>query len=260
MWRRCLVCSRRPFPRPSLPGPAPLEPAVLKSAPASARAPLAHAGGDPWLPQSYTAAVWAAWPDGVEWKQGVRFYNLAKLYQELTTSGGGSVKHNVPLDIHDHEDSELTMSGGMVGLRGWSSSKGLWLPPGKAIRVWKEDTEVRAFAPVPRWRWEFPVGTVAYDILHKPAGDIFAIRSQTKAEDGWETKVLYRDERHAPEGFHGVGKACVSCHSHAGEVVSVPGRIYMRVRWGDDNRFSWRPFDENANLDMRWPIEVVSGR
>lgn len=133
------------------------------------------------------------------------------------------------------------------------------LPDGAKIDVWEELTDVSAFSQVPRWRWKFPEGTVAFDVLFGPDDRVFEVRTQTKADGEWETKVSYRDGDASPPNYHGAGKACASCHNLAATVTPIPGRIYRHARWGDDGRFSWRPFDESNQVDHRWPVSVAEG-
>jgi hypothetical protein len=219
----------------------------------------AIADGSPWLSRAETDKVKSTWPESLQWPTNLKLYALTPRYQSMFTMDGGRDRFAVPTTIHDAEGPEhhpFIVSGGMQGLTGWRSAKGLDVPDGKKIAVWKENTDVRAFSLVPRWRWKFPVGTVAYDVLSTDAG-VFEIRTQTRAEDGWETKVTHRDADKAPAGYTGLNQSCASCHNRAGEIVSVPGRIYLRERWGSDGRFSWRPYldDAQASLDYRWPIE-----
>ena len=209
----------------------------------------------PWLSGGETAAIKAAWPKGVAFGKNLKFYSLAPRYQNLWTMDGGRFKGWRADPLDEEFRHELVVSGGMASLNAsaWKSVKGLDIPEGKKIAVWKEDADVRAFALVPRWRWQFPVGTTAYDVLF--SGDsIFEIRTQTRSESEWETKITYRNKAAAPADYRVTVRACASCHNLASEIVDVPGRIYRHVVWGDDGRFSFRPFMEDGNLDLRWPL------
>jgi len=230
---------------------------------------LAVAGDDdngPWLSKQETAAIKARWSKGLAFPDNLKFYSLEPRYQNLWTQNGGRFKGWRADPITDYESRQFMFSGGMKDIdhRTWRSIKGLAIPDGKKIAAWKEDTDVRAFALVPRWRWQFPQGTIAYDVLFKVDADdwtIFEIRTQEKLETNWSTgDVAFTDEKIAPKGFHGAGQSCASCHSHAhGELLSVPGQIYLVARWGDDGRFSWRPFKDDGTLDTRWPLEMTRG-
>ena len=223
-----------------------LQPSVSKPAPSTA-------DDSPWLSRAESKRVEAIWPKALTFPTNLRFYKLEPRYQNMSTMNNGRTKVRTIDPLHD-EFHPFLVSGGMHDMTGWGSVKGLDIPTGKRIAVWEEDTDVRAFSLVPRWRWQFPQGTVAYDVLYTRNG-IFEIRTQERTARGWSTKVLHKDAEAAPSGYTGLQQSCASCHDHAAEVVSVPGRIYMRARWGDDGRFSWRPFDESGNLDARWPIE-----
>lgn len=212
------------------------------------------ADGSPYLSSLETKDIKATWPKELPWRN--TFYRLPPRYQNLYTMGGGSFKGRDATDIHDHESAEFTMSGGMVGVRGWTSWKRLDLPAGSKVKVWEEAVDVRAFALVPRWRWSFPDGTVAYDALFNADGKPFEIRTATKRAGDWKHEVAWKDAEAVPVGYRGLGRSCASCHDTTGQIMSVPGRIYLRERWGSDARFSWRPYDENAKLDHRWPLEL----
>lgn len=222
----------------------------------------------PWLPRAEQVRVKAMWPKGVEFPSGLLFYDLPRRYQSLFTMNNGRSRLNVPTELEDgslgfHANdgsfTDLQVSGGMAHIpaSGWNSVKGLAVPTGKLIRIWSEDADVRAFAEVPRWRWTFPVGTVAVDALFS-GGMAFEIRTQVKGVDGWETKIIYKNASAVPDGFRGAGQSCASCHNMPARIVDVPGRIYRHVVWGDDGRFSWRPFNEDGTIDRRWPLHVES--
>ena len=87
------------------------------------------------------------------------------------------------------------VSGGMhhVDQKEWRNVTGLDLP-GK-IEYWQEDTDVRAFSLVPKWRWSFPKGTLAYDVLLRIKDGkehIFEVRVHEKREDDWDEGTIYR--------------------------------------------------------------------
>lgn len=203
----------------------------------------------PWLDAS---GLKAAWPTQLKFPRGLRVYELDKVYQNLWTQNNGTYHGWRAEPIDDLESKEFTVSGGFdtIPQQTWRSTKAIVLP-GK-IDVWRELTDVSAFSLVPRWRWRFPVSTQTFDVLSNQDGAIFEIRSRTKSEDGWDSKVVWSDEKLAPNGFQGTkGKACITCHQTAGDIFGVPGRIYRRERWGSDTVFSFRPFTENGQLDAR---------
>ena len=236
-----------------------LEVRPISAAPFSGVAPRATADGDertagPWLSSAEHQRIRSLWPVGVPWGQRLKFYTLAPRYQNLYTMNNGTF-HGRNIDPLHHEQRTFTVSGGMtdVDASTWNSVKGLDIPAGKTIDVWEEYVDVLAYADVPRYRWSFPEGARAYDVLFNGTGDIFEIRTRTKTEDGWLPEIVHRDKEAAPVGFRGASD-CTACHSHTAEVVNVPGRIYRRVRWGDDSVWSWRPFGDDGLLDTRWPL------
>lgn len=217
------------------------------------------ASSAPWYTKEEHDNVKKRWPKGVLFPAGLRFYSMRPLYQKMYTMNNGNSRFADPTTIHDAEGPEhhpFIVSGGMAGITGWHSTKGLAIPTGSKILAWKENTDVRAFSLVPRWRWRFPEGTVAVDALSNSKGEFFEIRTQTREEDGWSTKVIYKDLENAPTGYTGLEQSCSSCHSRTGEIVSVPGRIYLRERWGSDGRFSFRVYDDSGNLFRNVPIDV----
>jgi len=217
--------------------------------------PQAADDSGPWLSRAETDRIKALWPSTLPFPIGLKFYRLAPRYQRLTTMNNGATKVRQILPLHD-EHHPFVVSGGLdtVDASTWTSTKGLDIPAGAKIKVWQERTDVRAYDLVPRWRWRFPVGTVAYDVLSTPRG-VFELRTQERTEDGWRTEILHKDLTFAPAGYNGLKVSCNACHAQAGNVVDVPGEIYRRVRWGDDGRYSWRPFREDGTLDKRWPLE-----
>lgn len=188
---------------------------------------------------------------------GARFYRMRRLYQAMSTTNNGRTQINVPTPIEEEEYHPFIVSGGMVGLSGWRSDKAVSLPDGERVIAWREETDVRAFALVNRWRWRFPDGTKFHDVLSTGAG-VFEVRTRERGSDGWTTKVSFRDERNRPRGYEGLAQACSSCHNNGntGAILDVPGRIYRRERWGSDTVYSWRPYDDGGSIDRSWPIEV----
>jgi hypothetical protein len=88
-------------------------------------------------------------------------------------------------------------SGGLhhVDRKEWRNVTGLDLPG--PITLWQEDTDVRAFSLVPKWRWSFPKGTLAYDVLLRVKDGkehIFEVRVHEKFEDDWDEGTIYRPD------------------------------------------------------------------
>jgi len=234
------------------------------------QAPVPVPENTPWLSAEEHRRMKAYWPKEVPWGNELRFYSLAPRYQNLYTMNNGTFKGR-DIDPLHHEFHPFIVSGGMADIdpATWRSIKGLDIPKGKKIEVWEENVDVRAFALVPRWRWRFPAGTIAYDVLFRveeKGWSIFEVRTQTKTDTEWSDSDTWRPgpqgwkvsrdltAENSPPGYRGAGASCVSCHNRPAEIVSVPGRIYLRSRWGDDGRFSWRPFRQDGQLDGRWPL------
>ena len=123
-------------------------------------------------------------------------------FARLTGSGyalamnNGTAKFNVITPIEDVDP--WRSSGGMhhVDPNDWRNVTGLDLP-GKII-LWQEDTDVRAFSLVPKWRWQFPTGTLAYDVLLRVKNGkehIFEVRVHEKGEDDWDVPAFLRRPR-----------------------------------------------------------------
>ena len=185
----------------------------------------------PWLSEEETAKVKKAWPPfwEAEWPPNLKLYSLSRKYQRLYTMNNGRFKGR---DMVELEDTSLKFahSGGLKDFVGWTSVKGLALPKDKKILVWMENTDVRAFALVPRWRWSFPEGTVAVDALFNSDGKIFEIRSQTKGKKDWTSKVVYKNPNNFPAGYKGLKQSCASCHDNAGRTRSNLSSRHMGRR------------------------------
>jgi len=149
----------------------------------------------PWLPRAEQKKLLDMMPKGVPVGPNLKFYRLPSVYQKMFTMNNGTSKYTV---ITPREESDpWRVSGGMhhVDRKEWRNVTGLDLP-GK-IAYWQEDTDVRAFALVPKWRWQFPKGTLAYDVLMRIKDGkehIFEVRVQEKKEDAWDNGTVYRPE------------------------------------------------------------------
>src|SRR5580765_2335013 len=117
----------------------------------------------PWLPKADQKKLLALMPKGVPVGKNLQFYKCDPVYQTMYTMNNGRSKFN---DITPVDDVDpWRVSGGMhhVDKKDWRNVTGLDLPGD--IVYWQEDTDVRAFSLVPKWRWQFPKGTLAYDVL-----------------------------------------------------------------------------------------------
>src|ERR1051325_1644841 len=147
----------------------------------------------PWLPKAEQKKVLALMPKGVPIGKNLKFYKLPAVYQNMYTMNNGRSKFN---DITPIEDVDpWRVSGGLhhVDAKEWRNVTGLDLS-GK-IEYWQEDTHVRAFSLVPKWRWQFPKGTLAYDVLLRVKDGkehIFEVRVHEKREEDWDEGTIYR--------------------------------------------------------------------
>lgn len=149
----------------------------------------------PWLSKAEHAKVLALMPKGVPVGKNLKFYRLDPVYQKMYTMNNGRSKFN---DITPIDDAHpWKVSGGMhhVDQKEWRNVTGLDLPG--PIVYWQEDTDVRAFSLVPKWRWQFPKGTLAYDVLLRIKDGkehVFEVRVHEKREDDWDDGTIYRPE------------------------------------------------------------------
>lgn len=193
------------------------------------------------------------WPKAVPLAPTAKFYSFERKYQKMYTMNNGTYKGN-DLSALNEQPEGLTHSGGLPS--NWKSTKALAIPQGKHIRVWQENEDVRAFSLVPRNRWSFPVGTVAYDVLSDAKGKVQEVRVSTKEADGWDHGDVWRevDGKWQISRSPLLNQSCASCHKFAGGLADVPGRIYRAAIWGDDGRFSFRPYGDSGWFDKDWPI------
>jgi hypothetical protein len=150
-------------------------------------------GEGPWLPAAEQRKIRDLMPKGVPVSNNLKFYKLRPVYQNMYTMNNGRSKFN---DITPVDDVDpWRVSGGLhhVDQKEWRNVTGLDLP-GK-IEYWQEDTDVRAFSLVPRWRWRFPEGTLAYDVLLRVKDGkehIFEVRIHEKRDGAWDDGIVYR--------------------------------------------------------------------
>lgn len=147
----------------------------------------------PWLPKATQKKLLALMPRGVPIGKNLKFYKSDPVYQNMFTMDNGRSKFNVITPIEDV--APWRDSGGMhqVDKKEWRNVTGLDLPG--PIVYWQEDTDVRAFALVPKWRWQFPKGTLAYDVLIRVKDGkehVFEVRVHEKREEDWDDGTIYR--------------------------------------------------------------------
>ncbi len=147
----------------------------------------------PWLPKADQKKLLTMMPKGVPITKNLKFYKSDPVYQNMYTMNNGRSRFNVitPID----EVDPWRVSGGLhhVDKKEWRNVTGLDLPG--PILYWQEDTDVRAFSLVPKWRWQFPTGTIAYDVLLRVKDGrehVFEVRVHEKLEEDWDAGTIYR--------------------------------------------------------------------
>jgi hypothetical protein len=98
------------------------------------------------------------------------------------------------------------------------------------------------------WTWEFASHGL------KASSYTYTTKIDPRAEFAPTKTLVIDDGGFTPPRYAGAGMACNACHSRVGEIYDVPGRIYREARRGDDGRFSWHPFNDNGEVDTRWPL------
>lgn len=155
----------------------------------------AHAQA-PWLPFEKQAALRAILPEGVPFGEDAKFYSLPQVYQELIFLNGSPSWRVLPVTNKIHP---WAVSGGMhwANPADWRNSVALELPKGQKVSWWVEQTDAGAPGPVPKVRWQFPVGTVAYDVLIRRRAyseRVFEVRIHRKLRDGWSAGETWRPQ------------------------------------------------------------------
>jgi hypothetical protein len=194
--------------------------------------------------QSVALPIEAAWPKGVAMPEGLKFYQKTKLTQNLSITNGmdsllfysldrDDVFTNAPTRVNPNRIFPWAVSGGLHEAHGWTSKTAVSFPSAKPIIYWKERIDAGAVRRLPKYNWEYPVGTVFADLLFSE-GRLFELRTLTKEAQGWKTRVPFAAADLAPKGYGGPGKACSACHDHAGGWLE-----YGSLIRGGDNIFSF---------------------
>lgn len=149
-------------------------------------------GGAPWLSEADHKKVLADMPKGVPIPENLQFYKLPQKSQSLIVLNGAPHRSIVAATT---QENPWVTSGGMhwVDKKDWHNVTGLALPKDGKIKVWSENVDAGAPQPVPRIRWAFPEGTVAFDVLFFK-DHIFEIRTQTKKKAEWDSGEVYRPD------------------------------------------------------------------
>ncbi len=149
----------------------------------------------PWLTTAEHKKLLDIIPKGVPISKNLKFYHCSPVYQNMYTMNGGRSRINEitpTIDVVPWRDS-----GGLhhIDRKEWRNVTGLDLP-GK-ISYWQENTDVRAFSLVPKWRWQFPKGTLAYDVLLRVKDGkehVFEVRVHEKRDEDWDEGTIYRPQ------------------------------------------------------------------
>jgi hypothetical protein len=156
---------------------------------------------EPWLAKHEQMRMRRLMPEGVPVSERLKFYRLSQVYQSRVELNGAPTLTIRPVSQHI---KPWSTSGGMhhVPTSEWRNVTGLDVPEGKKILVWIEHHNGYALAPlVPRYYWQFPVGTVAYDVLIRrgEVERVFEVRTQERTKDGWSDSTAYRPDVEIPE-------------------------------------------------------------
>jgi hypothetical protein len=187
---------------------------------------LAQDDDGPWLSKAEHKKVLELMPKGVPVGKNLKFYKLRPVYQNMYTMNNGRSRFT---DITPIEDVHpWRSSGGMhhIDEKEWRNVTGLDLP-GK-IDYWQEDTDVRAFSLVPKWRWRFPEGTLAYDVLLRVKDGkehIFEVRIHEKRANGWDEGTIYRPKVNLDKAERHTWKWEFSEFGLSGNAVSYTTKI-----------------------------------
>lgn len=201
------------------------------------------------------------WPASVKFPAGMKLYKPTEYAQRSVVLN--SQPHLTPYHFTQDDGGAVnpnrvfpyTSPGGLHAASDWTSVFGLRVPEGESIRVWT-DTYYQITNARPVNRWEYPVGTVAADILvRKSTGEPFELRILSKTEDGWKALVPWQADR-LPPGYQATDRKCLTCHQDAGDAT----RYGLTVR-GNDFLFS-PPIHVEGTVtldDNRWPLDRWQG-
>jgi hypothetical protein len=121
-------------------------------------------------------------------------------------------------------------------------------------KTFRPDVEAKGEAK--HWQWQFNPTLVfanltesrvnikaEVNVIHVPPilGDVKFV----------DRREVLNDSYLIPKDYAGAGTSCTSCHSKnlAGQRTG-----YGTAVRGGDGRFTWHPWDEQGNLDQRWPL------
>lgn len=204
------------------------------------------------------------WPHSyVPQPANMKVYTKSRHAQSVYILNGNNTHEWVRSDVRHAEDIfPWTTSGGLANAR-FTSKGAIAFPEGEKLVVWVEFIDAQAGRPLPKYRWNYPEGTIVADMLFNEKGELFELRTLTKKDGQWQPQRKYRDEAKFPVGYKGMGtdgafdtgigtrRNCLDCHSYAGAWASYGSNIP-----GSDGIFSFNPFKEGTSvLKSDWPVE-----
>ncbi len=155
----------------------------------------------------------SVWPFSVVMPDNLEVYRPARLVQHTgNRSGNGS--HSV--ESRTVLEEKWLVPGGLVGVHGWRS-----------ILLRSVDNEYqskRVRANPSEQLGEIVYAKIYgratfYDLLLNDQGKPFELRQAVKSDGQWDRFVAWKDRSARPRGYHPftTNKACVDCHSEAGD-------------------------------------------
>jgi hypothetical protein len=158
--------------------------------------------------------------------EGMVRYTPAKWTQEIAVTDG--LDRITPVPIARLE-AKWHVSGGMVGVQGWTSEKYKYVPPGGVSWIGNilVKNSLGHLQPNRGILRHYPEGTRFDDVLSNAEGRVFEHRTREKVGGVWKSRVLYKNAAEWPRGYTGLRQSCASCHDEAGSggyaVGLVPG-------------------------------------
>ena len=198
-------------------------------------------------PDDLQTRLVSLWPEDVDKPEGLVAYKPARFSQRLVILNGAPDNRWFDKYTDDvtsnsfaenpNKKSPWAVPGGLDNATGWESILAVSMPD--KVYTYRDNVPVMsAGRDLPKLRWTFPEGTKFVDLLAKD-GKVFELRTRTKIKGQWVSRVEYSDKGARPNGYHGLNKACIECHEHAG--ASHQYGITIR---GDDGAFSWNPYED----------------
>jgi hypothetical protein len=191
----------------------------------------------PWLPAAEQKQLLKMMPAGVPLTKNTKFYRLNPVYQNMFTMNNGRSRINQITPLNDV--APWRDSGGLhhVDRKEWRNVTGLDVP-GK-ITYWQEDTDVRAFSLVPKWRWHFPKGTLAYDVLLRVKDGkehIFEVRVHEKRDEDWDEGTIYRPQAKADDAEKYAYTWEFSSEGLSASAIAYSGKIDPKAKFAPSRK------------------------